>query len=986
MKKFRRAGSSLLNRLSEILGGRGPSSAARLARRAGGAVPGAFLEQLEERKLLFTLTIGPDDIDPATGLGTRTATFGYTVPLFFAELPDFVDPDSVTEEFGDEMANWTMLVPAIPPNGTFFDESDFRISYTTQSVTAIRLVPGPDAGQGGAMDRDLRIHLQANDRATFSFFDGVDEGNETPRLATNALFTVRPATLATELPGDGNGLNTAPNGTRVELLLNGLVVQTFTGAALAALGAAVGGGVQYNIDFGAGFDAIRFSSAQAAPDNAGYSDIFVLDDIGATFPGGRFADFVETRIFGARVTFSGPAGSSVQFLDLYGRDMQARLDLGIPEGADVPIVDRNDNGVPEFNDGIGRIIINGSTVDTSLTLIGGKVDFVDGAFTYILPEMVIGLYDDFEEAGFGYTLSNTDPPGVIGLPPGPGSVVIGAPFVRPQGNYFLDGFVPFPDPDDFIRADQGIFVNGGADMGSIIAHGILHGASIFTGSVERLNVGVMLGSVSVAGDLGLLQVAGDAALWVADDVVLIDPELRVTNPTAGQLVVGRTVREIAIGGRSALDITVQGDVNNPNRSRLNLLSYVEREVMYHYGPPAMPNSTLTVTQNSNDDPANQQTFFGETFFRNDSLLSAEFVGYTGTTVRISGSLRGGDVVNTGFDATDVYAFAADPTREVVLESEGFVAYYRIVDRDGRVIAASDSGIAGRGRDGNNLGLSVIRFRPDYADVYYLVVNEPPGAVENRVNYGFTLAGMAPVTLGALRTAAGSGGFGDPFFLNLGSGSMGSLRIGTGYIDNTGAENDTIGILNTNQGADDLLNFATATISIPVNLYNVTTGSDISGAEILVGRDLGTLVTGLSPLVGQAVTEGDFTSGNIRAGRRIGTLDIRGGLGVDQDPMTDSRGQIVTIRSGLSGQAGHIGQILVGAYVSGLGVTITTSSNSIIDQFRVGVNNNGEGTEFPGGQIIDGTPVFRMGVNSDLRFADFNLIQNGGPAAGSRVVH
>jgi len=978
MKKFRHAGSSLLNRLSDLIGGRAPSSAGRLARRAGGAVPGAMLEQLEERKLLFTLTIGPDDIDPVTGLGTRTATFGYTVPLFFAELPDFQTPDTVNEEFADEMANWTMQVPAVPPNGTFFDQSDFRISYTTQSATAIRLVPGPDPGQQGAMDRDLRIQLQQNDRATFSFFDGVDENNPTPRLATSANFTIRPATLATELPGDGNGLNTAANGTRVELLLNGVVVQTFTGAALAALGApVVGGGVQYNIDFGPGFDAIRFASAQTAPDNAGYQDIFVLDDISATFPGGTFADFVEDRIFGARVTFSGPAGSSVQFLDLYGRDMQARLDLGIPEGAEVPIVDRNDNGVPDFNDGIGRIIINGSDVNTSMTLIGGTVMLVNNEFTYAIPDMVIGLYDEFEGAGFGYTLSNTNPPEVIGLPPGPGSVVIGSPFVRPQGDYFGD--ITFPDPDDFIRADQGIFVNGGADMGSIVAHAILHGASIFSGSVERINVGVLLGSVSVAGDLGLLQVAGDAALWVADDVTLIDPDLRVTNPTAGQLVVGRTVREIAIGGRSSMDITVQADVNNPARSRLNLLNYAEREVVYHYGPPAMANSTLNVTQNNNDDPANQQTFFGENFFRNDSLLSAEYVGYTGTTVRISGSLGGGDVVNTGFDSTDVYAFAADPTREVVLQAEGFVAYYRIVDRDGRVLAASDSGIAGRGRDGNNLGLGVIRFRPDYADVYYLVVNEPPGDVGNTVDYGFTLAGMAPVTLGALRTASGSGGFGDPFFLNLGSGSMGSLRIGTGYIDNTGAENDTTGILNTNQGVDDLLNFATATISIPVNLYNVTTGSDINGAELLVGRDLGTLVTGMSPIVGQAVTEGDFTSGNIRAGRRIGILDIRGALGADQDPADDTRGQIVTIRAGVSGAPGHIGQILVGAYVSGLGLTITTSSNSIIDQFRVGVNNNGDGSQFPGGQIIDGTPVFRMGVNSDLRFADFNLIQNGGNA-------
>jgi len=976
MNKFRRAGSSLLGKLSDMFGRGAPSTAARLARRAGGSMSGELLEQLEERRLLFTLAIGPDDIDPATGLGTKTATWGYVIPYLFVPAPDLVDNETVVEEFADEMAFWTMFVPAVPPNGTFFEESDIRISYATQSATAIRLVPGPDPGQAGQMDRDLRIQLSANDRVTFTFFTGVDEGDPASRLATAANFTIRPATLATELPGDGDGLRTTNDGTRVELLLDGQVVQTFIGAALAALGTPViGGGVQYNIGFNAGFDAIRFASAQVAPDNAGYQDIFVLDDISGTFPGGTFADFVEDRIYGARLTFTGPVGSSVRVLDLYGREVQARLDLGVPEGAETPIVDRNDNGIPDFNDGIGQIIISGSDARTSMTIIGGKVELVDGVFTYVIPDAVIGLYDDFEGSGFGYTLDNSDPPEVIGLPPGPGSLIIGSPFVRSLNNYLAP--VPFPQPDDFIRGNQGIFVNGGASMGSIVAHAILHGASNFTGALDRLNVGVLLGSVNVAGDLGLLQVAGDAGLWVADDVNLIDPDLRVTNPTAGQLVVGRTVREIAIGGRSALDITVLGDVNNPGRARLNFLDYFEREVMYRYGAPAMPNSTLAFTQNRNATPRTQQTFFGESFFRNDSLLSAEFIGYSGTTTRVSGSISGGDVVNTGLDGTDVFAFPADPTREIVIQSGSFVAYYRIVDRDGRVVAASDVGGAGRGPAGNNLGLNTIRFRPDYADVYYLVVNNQPGGIGSGTDYNFTVAGMAPVTLGALRTASGSGGFGDPFFLNLGSGSMGSLRVGTGYIDGSGMENDTLSILNTNQGVDDLLNLSAATISVPVNLYNVTTGSDINGVEILVGRDLGTLVTGLSPIVGQAVTEGDLTTGNIRVGRRIGILDIRGGLGIDQDPDSDSRGQIVNIRSGVSGQPGHIGQILVGAYVSGLGVTITTSNNSIIDQFRVGVNNNGQGSEVPGGAIMDGTPTFRMGVGSDLRFADFNLIQNGG---------
>ena len=928
MMKFRRAGSSMLSKFAGLFTpARRTSATQRLARRAGAAEMHG-LEQLEERRLLFTLTIGPDAVDPTTGLGTATAQFGYVLPYLFAPIPDPVDPDVVVEEFADEMAPWTMGVPAIPPSGTFFEGSDIRISYATQAAGAVRLVPGPDPGMAGANDLDLRIQMQVNDQVTFSFFDGVQEGNATARLSTFAAFTIRAATLATELPGDGDGLRTTTDGTRVSRLRNGQVVATFIGAQLAALGTAViGGGVRYDFNFAAGFDAVRFSSAQTTPDNALYQDIFVLDDITVVFPGGRFTDFISNRIFAVSVVFTGPAGSSVQFLDLYGRDIQRRLDLGAPEGVEVPNVDPNDDGVPDFNDGIGRVIITGSNALTNLTLIGGTIT---DDFDFVIPDDILGLYDAFEDAGFGYGLTNAMPPAVIGLPPGPGSLVIGSPFVRNNatpGQYLAPPAFP---ANGFIRGDQGIFVNGGASMGSVLVHGIVHGSSQFTGALDRYNSGLQLGSVSVAGDLGSFVVGGDAAIWVRDDNFVI-------TPTTAQLVVGRAAREIAIGGRSALDITVLADINNPALPRLDFLNYFEREVMYRF--TGEDTDTFTATLNNNANRANQALFFGTGYFRNDSLLSAEFIGYNGTAARVRGSLGGGDPVNTGFDSSDVFAFPADPTRQVVIQGDG-ARYFRIVDRDGRPLAASDLGAPGRGPNGNNLGLSIIRFRPDYADVYYLVVNAPGGDVGTATPYDLTVVGMAPVTLGALRVAAGAGGFNDPFFLSLGAGSMGSVRIGTGFIDGSQMDNDTTEILNNNQGVDDLFNFTASTISVPVDLYNITTGSDINGAQILVGRDLGVLVTGQSPSVGIGVTQGDLTNGDIRAGRRIGILDIRGALASDQDPDPDSRAGIVNIRSGASGAPGHIGQILVGAYVNGLGLTVTTSNFSIIDQVIVGANNGG----------------------------------------------
>src|SRR6185436_2894376 len=105
---------------------------------------------------------------------------------------------------------------------------------------------------------------------------------------------------------------------------------------------------------------------------------------------------------------------------------------------------------------------------------------------------------------------------------------------------------------------------------------------------------------------------------------------------------------------------------------------------------------------------------------------------------------------------------------------------------------------------------------------------------------------------------------------------------------------------------------------------------------------------------------------------------KGGIGIDQDPTPDARGTVVTIRTGTSGGSGSIGQILVGAYISAAAFTLRTSPGSFIDTFIVGSNNGGAGTDFPS-EIRDGQPFVNMGTGSDLRFADFALIQRAGDA-------
>ncbi|MFN7021787.1 MAG: hypothetical protein ACK4WH_10740, partial [Phycisphaerales bacterium] len=405
---------SLWSRVREAAGFWGGRSvtrtrrASRLARIAGHGLGEHAFESLEQRQLLFALTIQPDSVNPATGLGTATATFGYVIPYLFKPLPaaDAGNPETIVEEFADEMGQWTTANPPVPPNGTIFEQSQFQIAYRTQASNAIRLLfptmPGvPDGGAQGAMDRDLGVTLQGTDQVTFSFRDGAQNGQQgTPRLTTNVRFTVRSGPgQAGVFDSDGDGIKTTADGTRLELLLEGQVVQTFAGAQLAALGQVLNGlgDVLFTVNLASGFDSFRLSAANQN-NTAAYADAFIIDDITTTFPSTRFNQFIEERIFGATVTFVGPAGATARFLDLYGQDLRLTLALGVPQGGQGnPLVDRNGDGVPDFNDGIGSVRITGANASSSLSIIGGTID---QDFVFELPMDVVGIFGDFEQAGF----------------------------------------------------------------------------------------------------------------------------------------------------------------------------------------------------------------------------------------------------------------------------------------------------------------------------------------------------------------------------------------------------------------------------------------------------------------------------------------------------------------------------------------------------------------------------------------------------------
>jgi len=1025
-----RGSSQGVSALASMAGGVGSmlrslaASATPLAtRHASDIRETAALDALERRQMLFSLTITADDIDPTTGIGTKSAFFEYALPYLITDFqPGTAAPTITTEAFQDEVGG------AVQSGGALFQGSNMRVLHNINPAGDVAIQPGGDQ----ATDRWLRVVPKRNaDFFAFEFFRTpvVDEPLERRRV------TRFEADFFPDL-NDNTGLDT--NNTRLELVANNQVLQSFTGAALRALFTGLtAGNAQFpvgvlnpalglgNLDVrqaqGQAFDTVRFVTTGTIPGNPAMR----IDNVSYETPPGNFAGLWDGRLAGAQATISGPVGASVTFLDLYGRDMIAFRGLGQPQGSDVPIIDADDNGIPDpdiGNDGIGRIIFSGTDARTAFTLWGGNwtatdapdgtEDFFDGNFAFNLDDSIGGSYDDWESAGLGFTFRATgDTLEVTGLPPGPGNVIVGSPWLRSLApGQYNPGRLPqgvfAPVTDGFNRSDQGIFVEGGRSIGGVYVNGIVMGSSRFSGFVDRIYTGYLLGSITVEGDLGSLIVGTDAGQWVQDPDFEGDPDINVdpVNKTGGQLVIGRSVGEIAIAGRSLMDITVVGDLNNPStRPARDTFNYFEREFVF--GNPTDVELLANIRQlvaNTNYilrdpralfRPAAQPVPFGsDAWFRNDGILSAEWIGSVASGTRIRGELGGRDITNAE-DTVDVFAFAADGTQEIFIEGTNSLTtrspYYRIVDADGRTVAAPDEPLVSDGR----FATTTLRFRPQAPGVYYLAVTDPDGNDDGAGNNGYTIVvtGMASTTLGALRTGGGTGftdiGTGEGNALVVLSGNVGSIRVGTGINDGAGAEADPTETFNTVQDANDAMSFQGGTFTIPGTLFNITAGSDIGAPpgtglggniQFSIGGNLGSIITGLSTALGQGVNQGDFNQINLSVGGSIGSIDIRGGIGMDQDeddPRASQAPDTVNITTGAQGGRGDIGFFRVGFHVAGDVMNIRTSPGSTIGAFLTSQDVYGD-TDPRSGiyEGRDGINIF-SGFGSDVRFVDLIRFDN-----------
>ncbi|TVQ60478.1 MAG: hypothetical protein EA378_11415 [Phycisphaerales bacterium] len=963
--------------------------AGRLAQLAGRA----DVDALEPRQLLFAG--GPLVVPgPPGSLGQITAQFAYFVPYLAptSEVDLDIEAETIVEDFSDvEGLNPNQGIPS----GFTFPESNLRIFHNLPFAAANVVYRTNLDGDGAPIDGTERIEV--------TFRQPGDQLSIRPSVEDNPGVFLPVNSMRMSI-GSG-GLTAQPldtDNTVVELLFQGQIVASYTGQSLRDLNTTgVGGTGLFNFVTGDPqnefFDEVRFRKV-----SGGATNTFTIDNVEYEVIENPFAQVLGDRVHGVRFTFRAPAGATIEMYDLYNRPIELTLFIGAIPGTDFIIADPERNGVPNINDGIGRIVINGTNASSSLTMIGGLIEEEDNTLVFNLTESVVGEIDRLEgESGFGFrALPADDTFAVSGLPESGGSVVIGSPWVRPLGNYNPEGVAPGINigqavTSGFNRADQGVFVEGGSNIGRVDIFGFVHGSSRFTGTVGTFSAGVLLGSLDFAGDVRDIIVGGDAGVWQDDPGVdLPAGVVEGIFATGSRITIGRTIGEYLVAGRSAVDITVNGDLTDPdNVPARDVRVYFERERTI---PISLESDEAAVMQALSEGPDLDGRFdvmFGNTLFANDAFLSAEYVGNAGTSVQIFGTLGGANPVTSAEDLSDVYAFPAAKGREIIIEIDAPAFFnVRVLDVDGRTLAAlqgpdTTARLGSRGQ---------VRFVAPHDGTFYLDIGPsgPIGGVFGEagvigdIAYQVLINGMAPVTFGSYRVGVGgnvpTGGVTN---VNVRNGSMGDVRVGTSYLDGSRDFASPLEFINTNlSNDDDAIAFTRGSFSVAGNLYSVTAGGDIEGAgqgiRFFVGGDLGHVVTGLNPLAGATNDglEGDVWGITFNVDGAAGFFDIRGAIGLGQDSDPDTiPGLPFVINTGLGDGTGDIGFIRVGSHVNANIFRVNTAPGSVVGGFVISQDLENEtdvnGTT-PG--IFGGTAasIFNLGPGSDIRFVDFPQVSIG----------
>ena len=554
-------------------------------------------------------------------------------------------------------------------------------------------------------------------------------------------------------------------------------------------------------------------------------------------------------------------------------------------------------------------------------------------------------------------------------------------------------------------------------FGESSIHGAVFGVSNFESSLGRYYAATQGGSIFVEGDLGSVYIAGDAGVFFFDPDELGNANIAGISylpsvDTDSDLIVRRTLGSFTTGGRNLMAITVDGRVSTPAQNPPNeVLVYNEHEAVYGVDPNDDFDEAdqLFFVQSDfqrgelatlfdNLGASYRAPFIGNSTYRNDGYLAAEFVGGATSAVVINGTLGARDVVFTNPDYVDVFAFATDGG-EVQLEvSSDSVLSYKVVDYRGRTVAAVENGGLG---DRSGTAMS---FVPNAPGVYYLVVTAngtPPPSTTITSAYSVLINNIAPTNFGSYRTGLGwdtgndqrrlddNGDFARAS-ITVADGSLGLVREATGFIAGDGSQV----FLDTNGGAGVASGLA---INTDQHLFAYFAGDDVNGTsgaqfdsrvDLVVNANLGMFGSGLLGThddFDPNTSQGDVSNLVLDIGGSIGLIDITGAINIDQDaaPNTAISGSPVRFRTGMNGGTGDIGSILVGSHVflsdfdpGDLSPPDFLIDTSMAQEARIGyfIANYGENAALP---FVDGlaSNLFtNVGVGSDIRFLDTTEVQ------------
>ncbi len=575
-----------------------------------------------------------------------------------------------------------------------------------------------------------------------------------------------------------------------------------------------------------------------------------------------------------------------------------------------------DDGIADFNNGIGQIIFSNTLRTTRL------IFFIVEDFENFEP---VRPFAELDADRIGIAM-NAD--GTVYQAPAMGSIIIGNPTrwnwtVHDPINNFM-AFQP-PGYQRYDRDTEGIRMADptlNETMGRVYIDGALFGVSRFAGALERVHVGYFGGKLFVDGDFDTFMVAGHAGYFEVNG-----------NPsdTRAALTVGRVLGSFVTGGNQSTFVLVQGDFAPDSILDKPFLRadkvVLEHEVDLfppgdeeHYNASFASGGAMFVLDAATEDTIG--------YVRNDTLGTAQYAGReTGYTV-VLGTLGGtpGDdqhVFGDGGDDRDVYTIAVDGNSTIrirLLDNFGndLPTLIYLTDADGNVLQSRGRG----GVDGD------IVYTPNTAGIVYIFIENTAGFGGAGTGYQLVISNAAPATLGEIRAGANlTYRVFDGSAITTLVGSIGTIRVGQ---DSTEEGN-----------SDDAPFLANVLIQSGDSIWNITSGGSIgafrdngtwnaSGMVITAERHLGQLLAGYGRNIEQDAG-GVFVGGSIGAVR----VNVRGDIGeIRARALGDPRGE-------LENNLGNIGGVGEGANIStfftdiaaGGSIGIISVDNAILDDPR-----------------------------------------------------